>query len=63
MNAGFHAKFPQKKVAEYQGLYDEAIKLMRSKDLEGFDISGEDQGTRETYGDNRFGQGCLGQIL
>ena len=59
MNAGFHAKFPQKKVAEYQGLYDEAIKLMRSKDLEGFDISGEDQGTRETYGDNRFGQGCL----
>ena len=40
-------------------MYDEAVKLMRSKDLLAFDLSEEAQKTRNSYGDNPFGQGCL----
>lgn len=59
MNAEFHSKFAQKKLNEHVGLYDEAVKLMSSKDLEAFDISQEESSMRELYGNDRFGQGCL----
>ena len=51
--------FPQKQVRAYTDLYDDAVKLMRSKDLESFDLSKEPQELRDQYGDNNFGQGCL----
>ena len=59
MNSSFHSKFKQKQVKTYDGLYDEAVKLMTSEDLKAFDLSHEDGETRGIYGDNRFGQGCL----
>lgn len=59
MNADFHDKYNHKKVKEHQGLFDEAISLMESKDLEAFDLSKEPSGIREMYGMDRFGQGCL----
>ena len=46
-------------VAGYTELYDEAIRLMRSADLQAFDIKLESKKLREAYGNNRFGQGCL----
>ena len=35
------------------------MRLLKSKDLDSFDISKEDKATREKYGLNKFGQGCL----
>ena len=51
--------FPQKQIRAYTDLYDDAVRLMKSTDLEAFDLSKEDQTTRDLYGDNNFGQGCL----
>jgi len=46
-------------VAAYADLYTEAVRLMASEDLEGFDISKEPKEIREAYGKSGFGQGCL----
>ena len=40
-------------------MYDDAVKLMRSKDLAAFDLSAEPEAIKESYGKNSFGQGCL----
>ena len=58
-NKTFNYDFPQKQVRAYTDLYDDAIKLMKSKDLEAFDLTKEPQPLREKYGENNFGQGCL----
>ena len=59
LNEGFTRQFPQKQVRAYSDLYDDAIKLMKSKDLEAFDLTHEPEALREEYGQNNFGQGCL----
>ena len=46
-------------VKDYQDFYDEAFRLVQSQDLEVFDLSKEDKAIRDSYGDNKFGQGCL----
>jgi hypothetical protein len=48
-----------KQVRAYRDLYDEAVKLMNSRDLKAFDMSEETQAMRDAYGEDRFGQGCL----
>ena len=58
-NKNFLDTFPQKQVRAYTDLYDDAIRLMKSTDLEAFDLTKEDQATRDMYGTNSFGQGCL----
>lgn len=58
-NKDFLNDFPQKQIRAYTDLYDDAIRLMKSTDLEAFDLTKEDEITREMYGDNNFGQGCL----
>ena len=40
-------------------MYVEAVRLMGSGDLAAFDISREDEQTRERYGRSKLGQGCL----
>jgi len=59
MNAGFTKKFDIKQARAYASMYDEAVSLMKSKDLEVFDLAREKEEVRESYGRNRFGQGCL----
>ena len=59
MNASFQKKFTSRPVRAYSGMYDEAVRLMRSKDLQCFDLSEESDATRDAYGDDPFGQGCL----
>jgi len=59
LNQNFHDKFPHPTISEYDDLYEEAIRLMQSEDLQAFDISKEPQALRAKYGDNHFGQGCL----
>jgi hypothetical protein len=58
-NKNFVEDFPQKQVRAYTDLYDDAIRLMKSSDLDAFDLTKEDQTTRDLYGDNNFGQGVL----
>ena len=40
-------------------MYDEAVLLMRSDELEVFDLDREPDVLRDAYGRDRFGQGCL----
>ena len=58
-NKSFLGTYPQKQIRAYTDLYDDATKLMKSSDLEAFDLTKEPQQVREEYGDNNFGQGCL----
>lgn len=59
LNKDFNEYFPQKQVRAYTDLYDNAISLMKSKDLEAFDLTKEPQELRDKYGTDNFGQGCL----
>lgn len=59
IDADFRKKYNDKNVKAYNGFYDDAMALMKSKDLKAFDLSAEPQKVREAFGDNSFGQGCL----
>lgn len=43
----------------HQTAYDRAVRLMSSKVAQAFDLSAENEKTRDAYGRGRFGQGCL----
>ena len=58
-NKSFLGTYPQKQIRAYTDLYDDAVGLMKSEDLKAFDLTQEPQDTRDMYGDNNFGQGCL----
>ncbi len=58
-DTAFHQRYNVKQVRAYSQMYDDAVRVMTSKDLEAFDLSKEDKATRERYGDDAFGQGCL----
>lgn len=58
-NKNFLGTYPQKQIRAYTDLYDDAVRLMKSDDLAAFDLTKETQETRDMYGDNNFGQGCL----
>ncbi|MBL04029.1 MAG: hypothetical protein CMJ99_00145 [Planctomycetes bacterium] len=47
------------RVREHRALYAKAKRLATSKRLEAFNISRESEKTRELYGDDSFGKGCL----
>ena len=60
LSEGFREKYSDtKRVRSYTEMYDDAVKLMSSSDLEAFDLTREDAKTRDRYGRSRFGQGCL----
>ena len=59
MNKRFTDEYDTKQARAYASMYDEAVKLMKSEDVKAFDLSLEDQATRQRYGDDRLGQGCL----
>lgn len=59
LNKDFHNQHKSVEAAAYDELYKEAVRLMRSDDLKAFDISREPKTSRDAYGNNSFGQGCL----
>ena len=59
LNAEFHSQYNQKQVKAYDGLYQEAVKLMKSEDLKAFDITQEPSEVKAAYGEGQFNQGCL----
>ncbi|MCB1229969.1 MAG: DUF1501 domain-containing protein [Verrucomicrobiae bacterium] len=58
-NSRFDHKFKTEEVAAYNQFYDNALELMKSDDLEVFDLTKESQEKRDAYGMNQFGQGLL----
>jgi hypothetical protein len=59
LNKTFEENYKTPAVKAYDSLYEEAVKLMQSKDLQAFDIHREPGKVQETYGKNQFGQGVL----
>lgn len=57
----FDEKFSKghKDVRAYTEMYNSAVKLMRSEDLEAFDLSKENQTVHKLYGGSKFAKGCL----
>lgn len=59
MNRNFQSTYDTRETRAYSEMYDEAVRLMRSRDLDAFDLTKENAKTRAHYGDHRFGQACL----
>lgn len=59
MDLSFHKKYKSKQVTAYGDVYQEAIKLMASSDLEAFNLNKEAPRTKERYGNHKLGKACL----
>lgn len=60
MNRSFEERYgAQKLVRSYAEAYEQAVELMRSRDLAAFDLAEEPDPIRDAYGRDRFGQGVL----
>ena len=59
LSSFFSARFPDPQVKSYREFYDNTLRLLRSKDLDSFDLNKESSAMREKYGMGKFGQGCL----
>ncbi|MCB1227383.1 MAG: DUF1501 domain-containing protein [Verrucomicrobiales bacterium] len=59
LDQNFRSTFPHRNVKAYAEMYDDAIAMMKSEDLKAFDLTEEKGETREAYGLEAFGQGCL----
>jgi hypothetical protein len=59
LDGSFIQKYNLEKVNAYSDMYDDAVRLMKSKDLQAFDLKEESESTRESYGSDNFGQGVL----
>lgn len=59
LETGYAKSGAAQQVADHQGLYKQAARLVTSPKLAAFDVSAENQKLRDEYGDSPFGQGCL----
>ena len=59
MNENFQRRIKTSATMAHSEMFDEAVHLMNSKDMEAFDLTRESPSTREAYGNSNFGQGCL----
>ena len=59
LDRSFTQKYNLEKINAYRDMYDDAVRLMKSKDLKAFDLNEESESIRESYGSDNFGQGVL----
>lgn len=59
LDSEFLERYHSKPIRAYGDMYEDAVRLMESDDLEAFNIHREDKASKERYGDDPFGQGCL----
>jgi hypothetical protein len=59
MESSFIADRPTHVVKSHATAYDRAVRLMQSVGAKAFDLAEESTKTRDAYGRNLFGQGCL----
>lgn len=58
LSADFRQTYKHREVQAYRDMYADAVALMKSEDLEVFDLDQENAKTRQRYGSG-FGDGCL----
>ncbi|HET6880973.1 MAG TPA: DUF1501 domain-containing protein [Pirellulales bacterium] len=56
---GFVSRHRTASAIAHQTVYQRAVRMMKSEAAQAFDLSNEDDKTRERYGRGRFGQSCL----
>lgn len=59
LDSSFRERFKTAAVESYTQFYEKTVNIMSSTDLAAFRLSEEPDELRETYGDNKLGQGCL----
>jgi hypothetical protein len=59
LDRDFQAQRPAVPVASHLSAYERAVRLMRAKGAEAFDLDDEPKELRLKYGKSQFGQGCL----
>jgi hypothetical protein len=59
LDVEFLERYHSKPIRAYGDMYADAVRLMGSPDLAAFNLNREDPKTRERYGIEPFGQGCL----
>jgi hypothetical protein len=55
----FRTEHPGVPTSSQHSAYDRAVRMLRSKAVEAFNLDGEPGPLRDAYGRNPFGQGCL----
>lgn len=55
----FRGKHTGLTVSSHDSAYEQAVRMMRSKAVQAFELNQEDDQLRDAYGRNQFGQGCL----
>jgi hypothetical protein len=58
-DSAFRSKFVTNDVKDYNGFYEETLKLLKSDELKAFDIVQESAEAKALYGTSTFGKGCL----
>jgi hypothetical protein len=58
-DSDFLARHPGVPPSSHRSAYERAVRMVRSKAAEAFDLDGEPAALRDAYGRNDFGQGCL----
>lgn len=59
LNKQFHTVVNSPAIRDHEGLYADALRIMRCEDLKAFDLSKEPTEVKDAYGPGRFAQGCL----
>ena len=59
LDATFAKQVPDENVRAYNDFYDTTMQLMKSSDLNAFNLAAEPAAIRDKYGRTKFGQGCL----
>ncbi len=59
LNKQFHTVVNSPAIRDHQGLYTDALRIMRCEDLKAFDLTKEPTEVKDAYGSSRFAQGCL----
>jgi len=59
LDSGFERRSGAGVVEPHEAVYDRADRLLKSPLLAAFEVAKEDEKTREAYGKDAFGQGCL----
>jgi len=59
LETSFGAATSDGKVEQRRAVYQNAVAMMKSRHLSAFDISGEPEAVKTSYGDHDFGRGCL----
>jgi hypothetical protein len=59
LNKQFHTVVNSSAIRDHEGLYSDALRIMRCEDLKAFDLGKEPTEVKDAYGPSRFAQGCL----